>query len=147
MEDFPMRATLPLSALVLILSLAPASAMCGGMGQAMGQQAQAPTPGQSANPGSTQSPVQGRAQSGTQPNTQGGMMCGRPSSAAQAEDPFGMKPSEPQQQQSGMGMCPCCRNMAMMGGGMMRGGMMGGKQSDDPHKGMNMPGMDMSPKQ
>ena len=120
-----MRATLPLSALVLILSLAPASAMCGGMGQ----QAQASTPGQRSNQGSTPSDTQRRPQ--------GGMMCGRPASSSQAEDPFGMKPSEPQQ--SGMGLCPCCRGMAMMGGGMMGGGT---KQGDDPHK-----GMDMSPKQ
>jgi hypothetical protein len=60
-----------------------------------------------------------------------GMMCGRP--AAQAEDPFGQKQSKPQQQQqSGMGMCPCCRGMAMMDGMKM----------NDPHK-----GMDMMPKQ
>jgi hypothetical protein len=126
MEGFPMRATLPLSALVLILSLAPASAMCGGMGQ----QAQASPPGQRSNQGSTPSD--------TQRSSQGGMMCGRPATSSQAEDPFGMKPSEPQQQ-SGMGLCPCCRGMAMMGGGMMGGGT---KQGDDPHK-----GMDMSPKQ
>ena len=123
-----MRATLPLSALILILCLAPASAMCGG------QQAQAATPGPNSN--------QESAQSGTQRSPQSGMMCGRP--AAQAQDPFGMKPSAPQQ--SGMGMCPCCRGMAMMRGGMMEGGMMGGgmmgggmKQGDDPHKGMDMP--------
>jgi hypothetical protein len=90
------------SALALILTVAPASAMCGGMGQ----QAQASTPGQSA------------------------MACGRPGPAA-AEDPFGLKPSQPQQQQSGMGMCPCCKGMAMMQQG-------GAPQADDPHKGMNM---------
>lgn len=143
MEGFVMRAILSLSALALILSLAPASAMCGGMGQGMGQQAQAATPGQSANP-STQGPAQRSAPSATQPGPQGGMMCGRPSTSAQAEDPFGMKPTQPQQP-SGMGMCPCCRGMAMMGGGMMGGGMK--QQGDDPHKDMNMPGMDMSPKQ
>jgi hypothetical protein len=85
-----MRTTISLSALALILSLAPASAMCGGMG---GQQAQA--------------------------SGQGGMSCGRPAQSTQAEDPFGLK-VQPQQkpQQSGM-MCPCCKNMAgMMGGGM-----------------------------
>jgi hypothetical protein len=37
--------------------------------------------------------------------------------------------AQPQQQQSGMGMCPCCKNMASMGG----------MKSDDPHKGMDMP--------
>jgi hypothetical protein len=101
-----MRATLAFSALALILSFAPASAMCGGMG---GQQAQ--TSGQ-------------------------GGTCGRPAQSTQAEDPFGLKQSKPQQQpqQSGM-MCPCCRGMAMMGGGMKMDG-------DDPHK-----GMDMTPKQ
>lgn len=121
MEGFLMRAIPPLAVFALILSLAPASAMCGGMGQ----QAQAATPGQGAH------------QESTQRSPQGGIMCGRPSTRTQA-DPLGMKPSEPQQQ-SGMGMCPCCRGMAMMGGGP--------KQGDDPHKGMNMPGMDMSPKQ
>jgi hypothetical protein len=86
----------PLSALALILSLAPASAMCGGMG---GQQAQ--TSGQG-----------------------GSMSCGRPAQSSQAEDPFGLK-VQPQQtpQPSGM-MCPCCRGMAMMmqGGGMKMDG-------------------------
>ena len=94
------------SALALILSVVPASAMCGGMGT--GQQAQS--------------------------TGQGAMMCGRPSASTQAEDPFGLK-VQPQQQQShsGMGMCPCCRGMAMM--------RPGGTQGEDPHK-----GMDMSPK-
>jgi hypothetical protein len=104
-----MRATLSLSALALILSLAPASAMCGGMG---GQQAQ--TSGQGAG--------------------QSAMSCGRPSQSTQAEDPFGLKQNKPQQQ-TGM-MCPCCRGMAMMGGGGMK------MDGDDPHK-----GMDMGPKQ
>jgi hypothetical protein len=84
----------------------PATAMCGGSGS--GQQAQT--------------------------SGQGGMMCGRPSQSTQAEDPFGLKQSKPQQQQqqqTGM-MCPCCRGMAMMGGGGMK------MDGDDPHKGMNM---------
>ena len=100
-----MRALLPFTALALVLSLTPASAMCGG-----GQQAQA-------------SSGQG-----------GGMMCGR--SQASQDDPFGEKAAQQKSQgMMGMGMCPCCKNMAgMMGGGMMKG--------DDPHK-----GMDMSPKQ
>ena len=97
-----MRATLSLSALALVLSLSPAAAMCGGMGQ--------------------------QAQSSTE--AQRGMMCMRPA----ADDPMADKPAQPQQQ-SGMGMCPCCRNMAMMRGGMMHGGI----QGDDPHKGMDMP--------
>lgn len=102
-----MRPMLCLSALALVMSLTPASAMCGGMG---GQQAQ--TSGQAS------------------------MMCGRPAQSTQAEDPFGLK-VQPQQQQRGMGaMCPCCRGMAMMGGGGMK------MDGDDPHK-----GMDMTPKQ
>ncbi len=35
-----------------------------------------------------------------------------------------------------MGMCPCCRGMAMMQGGGMK------MDGDDPHK-----GMDMTPKE
>lgn len=88
------------SALALILSIASASAMCGGAG----------TGGQAQSTG------------------QGAMMCGRPSASTQAEDPFGQK-VQPPQQQSGMGMCPCCRGMAMM---------RPGSQGDDPHKGMDM---------
>ena len=100
-----MRATITLSALALVLSLTPVSAMCGG-----GQQTQAGATGQTA-------------------------MCGR-RSTTQAEDPFGLKQSKPQQQATGMGMCPCCRGMAMMQGGGMK------MDGDDPHK-----GMDMTPKQ
>ncbi len=37
--------------------------------------------------------------------------------------------AKPQQQSGGMGMCPCCRNMASMGG----------MKADDPHKAMEMP--------
>ena len=90
-----MRATITLSALALVLSLTPVSAMCGG-----GQQTQAGATGQNA-------------------------MCGRPAQSTQAEDPFGLKQSKPQpqqqqQQQSGMGMCSCCRGMAMMQGGGMK---------------------------
>jgi hypothetical protein len=59
----------------------------------------------------------------------GGMMCGMGTQAA--DDPMADKPEQKQQQS---GMCPCCRNMAMMrGGGMMQ-----------QHHGM--PGMD-PPKQ
>ena len=55
----------------------------------------------------------------------GGMMCGRSAAADDA------KADKPAQKPQAMGMCPCCKNMAMM-----RGGMMG---EDDPHKGMDMP--------
>jgi hypothetical protein len=63
---------------------------------------------------------------------QGGMMCGM---GQAADDPMADKPAQKPQ---ASGMCPCCRNMAMMRGGMMGGG--GGMQHH------NMPGMDM-PKQ
>jgi hypothetical protein len=43
------------------------------------------------------------------------------------------KPVQPQQRS---GMCPCCRNMAMMGGRMM--GQQPGQQPHMP--GMQMPG-------
>lgn len=88
-----MRATLSVSAFVLLLSLAPASAMCGGMGS--GQQAQA--------------------------SGQGGMMCGRPGQSTQAQT----------QEHQGMGMCSCCRGMAMMQGD-------GRKMDGEPHQGMDM---------
>lgn len=63
---------------------------------------------------------------------QGGMMCGGAMGAA--DDPMADKPAQKPQ---ASGMCPCCRNMAMMKGGMMGNGGM-------QHH--NMPGMDM-PKQ
>lgn len=92
------------SALALILTVAPASAMmCGGMGQ----QAQASAPGQSA------------------------MMCGRQTTV---DDPMADQPAQ-SKPQTGMGMCPCCKGMAMMQGDGMK------MRGDDPHK-----GMDMSPK-
>ena len=57
-----------------------------------------------------------------------GGMCGM--MGTQADDPMADKPAQKPQQQSGM--CPCCKNMAMMRGGM--GGMM------QQHHGM--PGME-----
>ena len=63
---------------------------------------------------------------------QGGMMCGMIGKAE--DDPMADKPAQKPQ---ASGMCPCCRNMAMMRGGMMQGGGM-------QHH--NMPGMEM-PKQ
>ena len=65
---------------------------------------------------------------------QGGMMCGAMGQAA--DDPMADKPAQKPQ---ASGMCPCCRNMAMMRGGM--GGMGGGGMQHH-----NMPGMEM-PKQ
>jgi hypothetical protein len=75
-------------------------------------------PGQQAQASSTQS--QG-----------GGMMCGMMGRQAQ-DAPMAEKPTKPQQR---TGMCPCCRNMAMMGGGMT-----GGQQHNPQH---HMPGMQM----
>jgi hypothetical protein len=90
--------------LALFGAVQPASAqMCGG-GQ---QQAQTSTPGM------------------------GGMMCGGTGQAA-ASDPM-TDNRTPSQQGAKSGMCPCCRNMAMM-----RGGQMGGGMNHD-----NMPGMEM----
>ena len=63
-----------------------------------------------------------------------GMMCG--AMGAAQDDPMADKPAQKPQ---ASGMCPCCRNMAMMRGGMMGGGT-GGMQHH------NMPSMDM-PKQ
>ncbi len=57
-----------------------------------------------------------------------GGMCGAPAASKQmSEWPEAPKAQQPQQQ-SGMGMCGCCKNMAMMDG----------MKSDDPHKGMDM---------
>jgi hypothetical protein len=59
------------------------------------------------------------------------MMCGGMTQAA--DDPTADKPAQKSQAR---GMCPCCRNMAMMRGGM------GGRMMQHH----NMPGMDQ-PKQ
>lgn len=87
-----MRAAISLSALALILSLTPASAMCGGMG---GQQAQS------------------SGQSG---------MCGRPAQSSQAEDPFGLKVQPQRPQQTGMMCPCCRGMAMMQGGGMKMDG-------------------------
>jgi hypothetical protein len=63
--------------------------------------------------------------------TTGGMMCGG-GTTGQAQAP-NATPANPQAQ--GMGGCPCCRNMAMMGGGQQGGGM--------NMPGHSMPGMEM----
>jgi hypothetical protein len=58
-----------------------------------------------------------------------GGMCGAPSSSKQMSDwPDAPKAQEPQKR-SGMKMCGCCKDMAMMDG----------MKSDDPHRGMDMP--------
>lgn len=80
-----------------------------------------------------------QAQSSAGNTVTSGMMCG---AAQAADDPMADKPA--QQPQRSSGMCPCCRNMAMMRGGTggmgMRGGSTGGMQHHD------MPGME-TPKQ
>jgi hypothetical protein len=71
----------------------------------------------------------GSGQQAQASTAQGGMMCGGMGAAAQ-DDPMADKPEQKQQQS---GMCPCCRNMAMMRGGQSGGGM----QHDMP--GMGQP--------
>jgi hypothetical protein len=101
-ENTAMRPVLMLGALALFGLVQPANAQMCGAGQ----QAQASTP----------APGGGMA-----------MMCGGMSQVQ--DDPMADKPAQKPQ---ASGMCPCCRNMAMMRGG--QGG------------GMNMPGME-TPKQ
>ena len=66
---------------------------------------------------------------------QGGGMCGASSASKSmsernaSEWPTAPGKAQAEQRKSGMAMCPCCRNMAMMDG----------MKSDDPHKGMDMP--------
>ena len=71
---------------------------------------------------------------GTSAST-GGMMCGSGATTGQSSE-GAMGEQKPQAQ--GMG-CPCCRNMAMMGGG--RGGSMNMPGMNMP--GHSMPGMEM----
>lgn len=52
---------------------------------------------------------------------QGGMMCGGMMQQTQ-DDPMADKPAQKPQ---ASGMCPCCRNMAMMRGGMQHHDMPG----------------------
>jgi len=66
----------------------------------------------------------GSGQQAQNTTAQGGM-CGR---SAAVSDPMADKPAM-STKQSGMGMCGCCKNMAMMDG----------MKADDPHKGMDMP--------
>jgi hypothetical protein len=58
---------------------------------------------------------------GQQAQTTGGMSGGMCGMGQAADDPMADKPA--QQTQRGGGMCPCCKNMAMMRGGMGGGGM------------------------
>lgn len=66
----------------------------------------------------------GAGQQAQNTTAQGGM-CGR---SAAADDPMADKPAL-SMKKSGMSMCGCCKNMAMMDG----------MKADDPHKGMDMP--------
>jgi hypothetical protein len=63
--------------------------------------------------------------SGQQAQNAQGSMCGKTTAAA--SDPMADKPPM-SMKQTGMGMCGCCKNMAMMDG----------MKADDPHKGMDM---------
>ena len=85
------------------------------------------------SPASAQMCGPGQQTQASQPAQGGMMMCGAMGQAA--DDPMADKPAQ-KPQARGM-MCPCCRNMAMMGGTGSGGGMM-------QHH--NMPGMEM-PKQ
>jgi len=64
-----------------------------------------------------------------QASASGAMMCGAPTGAASTME----MPSADKPVQKSTGMCPCCRNMAMMKGNKSGDGMM--------HH--NMPGMEM----
>jgi hypothetical protein len=127
-----MRHSLALTAAVLALAwAAPASAQMCGSGQTTGSTASAPATG-------------------------GAMMCGMGARPSAATDP--MSETRAPSQQSAQGGCPCCRMMAMMGGGSGggMGGMMGGsgsssqapaQQPSTPPSG-SMPGMPgMTPRQ
>jgi hypothetical protein len=86
-------------------------------------------------PASAQMCGPGQQAQASTPAQGGMMMCGAMGQAA-ADDPMADKPAQKPQ---ASGMCPCCRNIAMMRGSMgsSGGGMM-------QHH--NMPGMEM-PKQ
>ena len=58
-----------------------------------------------------------------------GGMCGVPAASKQLSDWPDAPKAKPEEKQSGMGMCGCCKNMASMGD----------MKADDPHKGMEMP--------
>ncbi len=75
--------------------------------------------------------------------TVGGMMCGAVARPAAATDP--MTETRSPSQQSAQSGCPCCRMMAMMGGGSGggMGGMMGGGSPTGSMPGM--PGMTPRP--
>ncbi len=55
-------------------------------------------------------------------------MCGAPAASKQMSEWPEAPTAQQSQKQSGMGMCGCCKNMAMMNG----------MKSNDPHKGMDM---------
>ena len=58
----------------------------------------------------------------------GAAMCGAPAASKQMSEWPDSPRVQQSQKQSGMAMCGCCKNMAMMDGA----------KSDDPHKGMDM---------
>jgi|SRR5215213_6458319 len=79
-------------------------------------------------PASAQMCGGGQQQQAQAPGGMSGGMCGPV--GKQDDDPMADKPAQKPQQQSGM--CPCCRNMAMMRGGM------GGRMMQQ-HHGMEPP--------
>ena len=93
-----MRLLLASTAIALLVSFSPASAMCGSGGQQAGA----------------------------------GGMCGASGGLKQMSEWPVAPQAQPQQPQAAAAMsgCPCCKSMALMGGGM---------KADDPHKGMDMP--------
>src|SRR5437763_1338863 len=98
-----MRALLASTDIALLFDLSHASAAMCVVGSAPGQQASA-----------------------------GGMCCGGSTGGMKNMSEWPALDAEGKQEgqkQSGMGMCGCCKDMAMMGGG----------KPDDPHKGMDMP--------
>jgi hypothetical protein len=112
-----MRISLALTATVLALAWsAPASAqMCGGQTTGLTASASTPTSG-------------------------GGMTCGMGQRAA--TDPMA-EPSHPAQSQRTSAGCPCCRNMAMMQGGM--GGRMGSGGAQAPAQQPTQPSTPATP--
>lgn len=75
------------------------------------------------------SPASAMCGGGAGQQASAGGMCGVSSGAKQMSERTRASDSQPQQKKSGMGMCPCCRNMASMDG----------MKADDPHEGMDMP--------
>ena len=110
-----MRSSLALTSVLALAWAVPASAQMCGSGQATGATASA---------------------------SGGGMMCGMGARPAATDPMAEIRP--PSQQSAQQGGCPCCRNMAMMQGGMMGGSQRPAQQPSapsTPQTAPNMPGM------